>query len=164
VVDIAGGMGVLVSGILRRYPSSRGVVFDLPQVIESADRDRLADLADRLEFVGGDIFGTVPSVGDLYILKHILHDWNDDRARDILATCHRAMRENATLLIIEHLVCPPNQSCHAKIGDIQMMVRTGGRNRTEEEFRDLLIPSGFDMLRVIRPAAGPDVIEARCRK
>ena len=164
VVDIAGGQGVLVAAILRRHPSARGVLFNLPHVIESANRDAVGDVAHRLQFVAGDFFEAVPPGGDLYILKQILHDWNDDRSRDILATCHRAMAENTRLLIIEHLVCPPNHSCRGKAEDIQMMVRTGGRNRTTEEFRDLLIPSGFDLLAIIRPAGGPDVLEARCRK
>lgn len=159
VVDVAGGQGTLLTAILRKHAHLRGMLFNLPRVIETT-RDVAPDLRPRLELVAGDFFQSVPAGGDLYILKNILHDWSNDRAREILASCGRAMRPGATLLVIEHLVCGPNQPCPGKIGDIQMMVRSGGRNRTEDELRTLLIAARFEMGRIVDTASGPDVIEA----
>jgi hypothetical protein len=160
IVDVAGGRGVLLAEILRRYPGARGVLFNLPSVIESA-RDALGnDSLDRMDFVSGDFFREVPAGGDIYILKNIIHDWDDDRARQILASCRRAMRiEASTLLVVEHVVRPAPQSCLALMADVQMMVRAGGRNRTEKELRELLASSGFRLERVIS-TTGPDVAEA----
>jgi hypothetical protein len=161
LIDIGGGQGRLIAAILRRNSAMRGVLFNLPHVIDSADRQKVQDVAPRLEFVAGDFFKAVPTGGDLYILKEILHDWDDARAREILANCHQAMHANATLLIIEHVICPANQPCSAKLVDIQMMVRTGGRNRTQDEFRELLVASGFTEPEVFQPSRGPGLLKAR---
>jgi hypothetical protein len=160
IVDIAGGRGILLAAILRQHPAARGILFNLPQVIEGARNVLEPEMASRIEFVPGNFFQTVPSAGDLYILKNILHDWNDEASLGILAICRRAMRDYARLLIIEHLVGAPNERPAGKIGDILMMVRTGGRNRTEPEFRELLSASGFSLSRVISTPGGPDLLEA----
>lgn len=160
VVDVAGGQGILLVAILRRHPQARGVLFNLSRVIDAAREVVASDLQSRLELVPGDFFRAVPAGGNLYILKNILHDWSDDRARDILASCYRAMAPGTTLLIIEQLVCGPNQQCPGKIGDVQMMVRTGGRNRTESELRTLLASEQFEMRRVVHTTSGPDIVEA----
>lgn len=160
VVDIAGGQGVLLEAILRRHTRARGVLFNLPRVLAGASGRLDTDIALRIELVGGDFFESVPSGGNLYILKNILHDWNDDRARDILHSCRRAMPDHGRLLIIEHLIGAPNLPSPGKIGDLQMMVRVGGRNRTEEEFRTLLGSAGFDLRRIVPTGTGPDIIEA----
>ena len=160
IVDVAGGRGVLLAEILRRYPDARGVLFNLPSVIESARHALGNDSLDRMDFVSGDFFREVPAGGDIYILKNIIHDWDDDRAGQILASCRRAMRiEASTLLVVEHVVRPASDSCQAMMADVQMMVRTGGRNRTEKELRELLAASGFRLQRVLS-TAGPDVAEA----
>jgi hypothetical protein len=161
VVDVAGGQGVLLAAILRRHPHARGILFNLPSVIESARTVLETNLSDRIDLVGGDFFQAVPSGGDIYILKNIVHDWDDERAREILATCRRAMTASAaTLLVIEPVVRQASQSRQAKMSDVQMMVRTGGRNRTEEELRELLGASGFVMRRTVSTDGGPDVVEA----
>jgi hypothetical protein len=160
IVDIAGGRGVLLAEILRRHPSVRGILFNLPHVVEAAKAFLDAEVKRRIEFASGNFFQAVPGGADLYILKNILHDWNDRAAIDILANCHRALSRDAKLLIIEHMVGAANQGSAAKIGDISMMVRTGGRNRTEREFRDLLGNGGFYVSRVIETGSGPAVIEA----
>jgi hypothetical protein len=160
IVDIAGGRGILLAAILRRNPSARGILFNLPQVIEGARNVLEPEMVSRIEFVSGNFFQTVPSGGDLYILKNILHDWNDEASLGILAICRRAMPDYARLLIIEHLVGAPNERPAGKIGDILMMVRTGGRNRTEQEFCELLSASGFNLSRVISNLGGPDLLEA----
>ena len=102
----------------------------------------------------------MPGGGDVYILKYILHDWEVNRAREILSSCHRAMSANAKLLVIEDIVCSPNVPCQAKLSDIQMLARTGGRNRTESEYRELLSAGGFDTQRVLPLTAGLAVIES----
>ena len=156
VVDVAGGQGALLIAILERYPDAHGVLFNLPHVIDEIE----LGLASKLELMRGSFFETIPSGGDLYLLKNILHDWEDSSALQILTQCRRAMNGEARLLIIEHLVHGPNQPCNGKIGDIGMLVRNGGSNRTEAEFEDLLSASGFVLLRVMPTEDGPDLLEA----
>ena len=159
IVDVAGGRGVLLTAILRRHAHVRGVLFNRPSVIDSA-RAALGSFGNRMTLVAGDFFRGVPAGGDLYILKNIIHDWDDTRAADILASCHRAMRGRpSTLLIVEHVVRPSPQACLATMADVHMMVRTGGRNRTEEEWRELLTGSGL-RVRAMVPTGGPDLLEA----
>jgi hypothetical protein len=160
VVDIAGGRGVLLAEILRHVPTARGILLDRPQVIEAASNLLDSEIAGRIEFFSGSFFQEVPAGGDLYILKNILHDWNDDAALEILTTCRRSICHEAKLLIIGHIVGLANETSAAKVGDIQMMVRTGGRNRTELEFRNLLRKGGFHLCRVIQTGSGPALIEA----
>ncbi|MDQ6698883.1 MAG: hypothetical protein M3Z36_01705 [Acidobacteriota bacterium] len=159
VVDVAGGQGALLSVILERHPTARGVLFNLPHVIDSAPKENSAGI----EFVRGNFFESVPPGGDVYVLKNILHDWEDGRAKEILAKCRSAMTREARLLIIENLVYGPNEPCKGKGGDINMMVRNGGRNRTEAEFGDLLVASGFEIVRVIPTHGGPDLLKASVR-
>jgi hypothetical protein len=155
-----GRTGRLLTGILRRHTSARGITFSLPAVIESSRG--LLGLTEPA--AGSDVASmrsTARREGDLYVLKNILHDWDDARARDILAACRRAMGGPARLLIIEHVVGRSNQSCAGTIGDIQMMVRSGGRNRTAEELRELLAACGFHLRRIIPTGGGPDIVEAQ---
>src|SRR5260370_11937852 len=160
IVDVGGGEGVLITSILRRNHTPRGILFDLDHVIASARTKLDRAIAPRCDFVGGDFFKSVPEGGDLYIMKYILHDWDHDRAVSILTNCRRAMAGRGKLLVVEDIVCGRNQPCFAKDGDINMMVRTGGRNRTEKEYRDLLANGGFEMTRVIPSSGGPSVMEA----
>ncbi len=160
VVDVGGGEGSLLASILRRNRSAHGVLFDLDHVVASARTKLDRDIAVRCEFVGGDFFKAVPAGGDLYVMKHILHDWNDGRANKILNNCRRAMAGRGKLLVVDYMICRRNQPCFAKQGDINMMVRTGGRNRTEKEYRDLFAKSGFDTARAIRSVGELSLIEA----
>jgi hypothetical protein len=160
IVDIAGGRGVLLAEILRRNGSTRGVLFNLPQVIEAARLLLDNEIAERINFVSGNFFQNVPVGGDLYILKNILHDWNDEAVCAILATCRRSLSADAKLLIIEHIIESANEGGAGKTGDIQMMVRNGGRNRTEEEFRKLLKRVGFRLSGLNRTSSGPALLEA----
>jgi hypothetical protein len=159
VVDVAGGQGVLLAAILERNPTARGILFNLPHVIEAIRSEH----SGRMELLCGDFFDSIPSGGDIYVLKNILHDWEDGRARQILDRCRDAMTAEARLLVVEYLVYGPNEPCKGKIGDINMMVRSGGRNRTEAELGDLLLASGFQVLRVIPTDDGPDLLEASLR-
>lgn len=160
IVDVAGGQGVLLAAILRRHPRARGVLFNLPSVIASAGPVLEKEFGDRMELVAGDFFQGVPPGGDIYILKNIIHDWDDERSADILASCRRAMTSRPSiLLIMEYVVRPGRRACLAKMADVHMMVRTGGRNRTEDEWRELLTNNGL-RLRDVVPTRGPDIVEA----
>jgi hypothetical protein len=152
VADIGGGNGTLLSALFERHSGLRAILFDVPHVVEAA-KSILSAHRGRCEFVGGDFFKSIPVGADAYVLKYILHDWDDGRAREILATCHRAMSPEAKLLVIEDLVCGPNLPCEAKIGDINMLARTGGRNRTQAEYTALLEATRFTVTRVL-PAGG----------
>ena len=164
VVDIGGGNGVLLLGILKAYPHLHGIVFDQLPTAERAQK-QIAErgLAERCEAVGGDFFKDVPQGADAYILKHIIHGWNDERAVAILKNCHRAMGENGKLLIVEG-VYPPriDQSLDgraAAANDVNMLVNTGGRQRSEAEFRALYEAVGFKVSRIVPTLARVSVIE-----
>jgi len=154
VVDVGGGQGALLAGILRANPKLHGVVFDLPRLAEGARREiAAAGLADRCEFVGGDFFETVPAGADAYLLKHVIHDWGDAKATRILRTCRGAMGPETKLLIVEG-VYPPRidgspESQGAARNDVNMMVCTGGRQRSEAEFRELYEAAGLRLLRIV---------------
>jgi SAM-dependent methyltransferase len=164
LVDVGGGNGSLLIGILKTYPNLHGIVFDLPHAAEKA-RDEISEagLQARCEAIGGDFFKEVPAGADAYIIKHVIHDWNDDRATAILRNIHRAMRPQGKLLIAEG-VYPPriDQSDLARgaaANDVNMLVCTGGRQRSEVEFRSLQAGAGFKLTRIIPTPARLSVIE-----
>jgi ubiquinone/menaquinone biosynthesis C-methylase UbiE len=164
VIDVGGGEGALLTGILRAYPNLRATVFDLPRLAEGARRQiAAAGLADRYQFVGGDFFEAVPAGFDAYLLKHVIHDWDDPNAVRILGTCRRAMGPEAKLLIVEG-VYPPRvdssqESRGAAANDVNMLVCTGGRQRSAVEFRDLYAAAGFRLTRIVPTMAMSCVIE-----
>ena len=164
IVDVGGGNGALLAGILKANSSLAGVLFDLPQVADRAIAPmRELGLADRCEIVGGDFFKAVPGGGDAYLLKHVIHDWNDDRAGEILRNCRRAMGAEAKLLILEG-VYPPridqsDESRGAAANDVNMLVCTGGRQRSEAEFRHLYEAAGFSLTRILPTQTPVKVIE-----
>ena len=162
VVDVGGGFGALLTAIMQRNPGPKGVLFDLPHVVREAKARFDPALAPRVEFVPGDFFKAVPGGHDVYLMKYILHDWSDERSRAILASTRAAMRGRGKLLVVEVIVSPPNQP-GGKVGDVMMLVRTGGRNRTEPEYRTLLASGGFDVTRVIRSTGDLSIIEATPR-
>jgi O-methyltransferase domain/Dimerisation domain len=167
IVDVGGGNGALLAGILAANPPLTGVIFDLPNVATRATaRLRELGLAGRCESVGGDFFKEVPSGGDAYLLKHVIHDWNDDRATEILRTCRRAMGAEAKLLIVEG-VYPPridqsDESRGAAANDVNMLVCTGGRQRPEAGFRSLCDAAGFRLTRIVPTQTPVKVIEGVC--
>jgi len=161
LVDVAGGTGRLISAILAAHPRMRGVLFDLPHVIvEAGPTLDAAGVRDRCETSAGDFFRTVPEGGAAYVMKWIIHDWDDEKATVILKNIHRAMDEKGKLLLIEMVVLEGNQPDPSKFLDLDMMVMTGGRERTEAEFKSLLAASGFELARVIRTPFPVCVIEA----
>ena len=161
LVDVGGGHGGLITSILQAHPEMTGVLYDAPSVIEGA-RSRIEDggLADRCEAFAGDFFQTVPAGGDGYILKWIIHDWNDERATAILRNCRNAITTNGKLMVVE-IVIPPGREPHfGKFIDLNMLVMTGGLERTEDEFRRLLEDSGFRLVRVVHTDSPISILEA----
>ncbi len=161
VVDVGGGDGAFLTALLARHPKMRGTLFDQPHVVAKSRTPALsAELAHRCHMVAGDFFAEVPAHADAYVLKWILHDWDDDAAIDILRSCGRAMRPASKLLAIEHVIGPPNSADEGKILDLTMMVTTGGRERTLEEFSALFISAGFCVESVVPTASHLSLIEA----
>lgn len=161
VVDVAGGQGALLRGILGAAPGARAVLFDLPHVIAMAEpRFVDAGLGSRVEFVTGDFFTAVPAGGDVYILRKVIHDWYDDEAVAILRRCRATMRPGARLLLMETLVPEGNDYSYAKLLDLLMLVYPGGQERTLAEYRTLLASSGLDLRKVIPTASALNILEA----
>jgi hypothetical protein len=161
VADIGGGRGSLLAAILAANPDARGLLFDRPQVVELA-RPALeaAGLSGRCDLVPGDFFAAVPAGGDVYVLKKVIHDWDDPRARAILANCRAAMPGTGRLMLLEQVVPPGNGPSYAKLLDLLMLVYTGGRERTEAEFRDLLASAGLELRRIVPTASNVSIVEA----
>jgi hypothetical protein len=159
IVDVGGGHGGLITSILQRNPQMRGILFDSPPVIEGAKSLGSSDVADRLELIGGDFFKSVPSGGDAIILKWIIHDWNDEQSVAILKNCQAALPENGKLILVEAVVPPGSDFHFSKFMDLNMLVMTGGCERTEAEFRKLYEDSGFRLTRIVSTESPFSVIE-----
>lgn len=161
LLDVGGGSGALLASIAARHPHVSGVTLDLPHVAARAT-EHLArtGVADRCEALGGDFFESVPAGFDAYALKMILHDWSDERSLAILKNVRKAMGPSGRLLVIDAVLPEGNAPSPGKLIDINMLVMTGGRERTEREFRDLLSASGFELVRVVR-AGATDIVEGR---
>jgi precorrin-6B methylase 2 len=153
LVDVGGGRGAMVAGVLQANPDMRGILFDMPEVVATAQRLlQQAGVADRCKVMGGDFFEAVPAGSDLYVLKFILHDWTDDQCIRILQNCRRAMAPGGRVLIVEYAV-PEDSGPHiSKFMDINMLVNTSGRERTRREFEQLLSSAGL-ALRQLAPTS-----------
>ena len=155
VVDVGGGQGTMLAAILDAHPQMRGMLFDLPHVVEMA-RPVLSEKFDpeRCRIVEGDFFETVPAGGDVYLMRRILHDWDDERAATILRNCRAAMAKGGRVVILELMLPPTNVPGLAKLLDLQMLVLTSkGRERSEAEYGALLAATGF-RLEGATPVAG----------
>lgn len=156
VIDIGGGHGLLLKMVLAKAPHATGILFDLPGVVEGA-----TNLPDRMTAHGGDFFGGVPSGGDCYLLKHIVHDWSDQHCRTLLGNIAAAMDPAGRVFVIE-TVMPETPGPHpAKFMDVNMLAMTeGGSERTETEFAELFASAGLKLI-TIHPTPGPmSVVEA----
>jgi SAM-dependent methyltransferase len=147
IVDVGGGQGELLHAILAAAPQLRGVLYDLPEVVANARVLQSSDVAGRVEIVGGSFFDSVPPA-DAYMLKGIIHDWDDIDAIKVLKNCRRSIAAGGKLLISTSLLKSSNEPDRGNFMDIYMML-LGGRERTEDEFRAILADSGFSLKRVI---------------
>jgi hypothetical protein len=162
VVDVGGGDGHLLKAILLACPAAHGILFDRPQVAASAGRVFApAGLAQRCRAVGGDFFRAVPGGGDAYVMKSVLHDWDERAATEILRACRRAIPATATLLAIERIVGPPNEDPTGKFYDLNMLVQYGALERTREEFQALLRSGGFELVEVVPTRSPLSIVVAR---
>jgi hypothetical protein len=149
-VDVGGGHGHLLASILKAAPLASGVLYDLPAVVEGARaRVESEGLAGRCEIIGGDFFESVPMGGDAYVLKTIIHDWDEERALAILRNIHRAMKDDGRLLLVETIIEQGNGPSFSKLSDLHMMIMTGGQERTEQEYATLFERAGFRLQRIV---------------
>jgi hypothetical protein len=163
LVDVGGGQGLLLATLLRAYPHLRGIVFDQPQIVAGAPAVFAeAGVAERAECRAGNFFHAAPDGGDAIILKHIIHDWRDEQALQILQHCRRALPPHGRLLVVQEVLPPGNEPSVGKLLDVEMLL-IGGRERTEAEFRALYEGAGFTLTRIIPTCAVLHVIEGRPR-
>ncbi|MFN2479771.1 MAG: methyltransferase, partial [Pseudonocardiaceae bacterium] len=159
--NVGGGYGSLLASILTANPRVRGVLFDLSSVIDGTDELLTrAGVADRVEKLAGDFFHSVPRGADVYIMKNMIHDWDDDQAVKILPNTRAAMSANGKVLIVDLLISEGNQPGMEKLIDVQMLVSTGGMERTEAEFRELLAAAGLRLRKIIPTRSPMNIIEA----
>jgi hypothetical protein len=162
LVDVGGGHGSLLATILRANPNLHGVLFDQASVIARAQQDHYvtaAGISERCTLKAGSFFEEVPAGGDAYIMKYILHDWNDEQAVNILRNCRAAMTEKGRILIVDNVIPPGNDRSWGKLVDIQMLV-IGGRERTKKEFAAMLVEAGLKLRRIVPTACALSIVEA----
>jgi len=161
LVDIAGGQGRLLTAILEANPSLKGILFDMSHVIEGAkESDAIKGLGSRLELTTGDFFVAVPASADAYIMKHIIHDWDDERALKILGNIMNVMQPNGRVLLVESVITPANEQDFGKLLDIEMLVSPGGKERTADEYKELFAQAGLKLTRIVPTKSPYSVIEA----
>jgi hypothetical protein len=163
IVDIGGGDGSLLAAILKSTASATGALFECAAGV----RDALANpavvaLGERVKVVEGDFFAGVPQAADLYLLKHVLHDWNDERALAILRTVRRAMAPSSRVLIVEVMYEKDDESTRGKLLDLSMLLMTGGRERREQEYRDMCRAADLSVVRVVPAVGRYSLMEAAC--
>lgn len=161
VADIAGGYGYLLAQILKANPHLKGLLFDMPTVVAGAGALLEKEgVAARVNTVGGSFFEAVPAGADAYLMKHIIHDWNDERASNILRNIRAAMPDHGKLLIVESVVPPGNEPHQSKVLDLSMLVMAGGAERTAGEYLALLAAVGLRLTRIIPTLSPLSIIEA----
>jgi len=161
IVDVGGGRGALLARVLQATAGARGILFDQPHVVSGATATfEAAGVAERCEVVGGSFFDVVPGGGDAYMMRSVLHDWDDANCVRILRCVATAMPIDARLLVIDRLVAPPNEGAETKLSDLNMLVSPGGLERTREEFAALFEQAGLRLARVVPAAGTHSIIEA----
>lgn len=153
VVDIGGGRGALLGAVLTRYPAVRGILVDQPAVVAGARDELRADIAQRCEFVGGDFFAAVPSGGDAYLLKAVIHDWPDEESVQILSNVRAVLPASGVVVLIEQLLDEGPDPARAAFSDLNMLVAPGGRERTRDEYAALLERAGLALAQVVPTAS-----------
>jgi ubiquinone/menaquinone biosynthesis C-methylase UbiE len=162
LVDIGGGNGTVLSAVLQKNPTMKGILYDLPGVIERAKKN-LADagLASRCQTIAGSFFEAAPPGGDAYQMRHIIHDWTDEQCHTILSHIRKVIPAKGRLLVIEMVIKPGNVAQPAKWLDLNMLVLPGGRERTEAEYREMYAKAGFRLERVVPTPTEVSVIEGK---
>ena len=161
IADVGGGLGTLLAAILKAHTSVTGILFDQPHVVSGARASlEAAGVAARCRVVGGSFFDRIPDGADLHILKSIIHDWDDEQSLAVLRNCRRALKEQGTLLLIERVMPERVEDApHVVLQDLHMLAMTGGRERSEVEYRALLGVAGFTQTRVIATLCGLSIVE-----
>lgn len=166
LMDIAGGHGAILCEVLNAYPQMKGILFEVPNVIEEANC-HICNLKmdDRCRTISGSFFEGIPAEADAYYMQHIIHDWADEPALRILGHCHSALagKKGGRLLIVDNVVPENSQPHPSKLLDIEMLLMPGGRERTEREWNELLGNAGFEITRIVPMRAAESIIEARRR-
>jgi hypothetical protein len=162
LADIGGGNGSLLGSVLRRYPKMKGILFDLGHVVARA-RQNLQEygVADRCTVIEGSFFDSIPDGADVYLFRHIIHDWTDEQSVQILSHCRKVIPRDGRVLIVEAVVPAGNEPSLSKDFDITMMIIPGGIERTKEEYRTLLDQSGFTLTSITPTASMVSVVEGR---
>ncbi|MBK9152937.1 MAG: methyltransferase [Chloracidobacterium sp.] len=161
IADIAGGYGHLLGAVLQKYPDAKGVLFEIPPVLEGAPAMLESyGVTDRAELVAGDFVDSIPVKADVYMLKHIIHDWYDDKCEKILGNIRESMPDDAKVLVIDAVLPPPGEPHFSKFLDLEMLMLPGGMERTADEFESLLKNSGFKMTRIIPTPSPVGIVEA----
>jgi len=161
LVDIGAGNGSLLMTVLKQTPRLHGVLFDREHVIQRArPAIEAAGLGNRCQVSAGSFFDSVPSGHDAYLMRHIIHDWDEEKALTILRHCRKAIKPAGKLLLVEAVIPPGNDPSWSKFLDLNMLLIPGGQERTEAEYRQLLGQAGFRIMRIVPTRTEMSVIES----
>ena len=163
LVDVGGAHGHLLATILARHRKLRGVLYDQPQVVPAAAQSGFVSVAAvraRCEMRDGSFFDDVPAGADSYLMKYILHDWDDEKSHRLLENCRATMAPGGRVLVVDHVIPPGNGANWGKLLDINMLALTGGRERTREGFRALFAGAGLRLRRIVPTACPLSILEA----
>jgi hypothetical protein len=159
IVDVAGGHGLLLALILEKNPRLKATLYDMPQVIEGARTGPLQPMMNRCTLTSGNMFESVPTGADAYMMKHIIHDWPDDLCLKILKGCRAGVNSGGRLLVVDPVIPKVNDFSTGKIMDIEMLIFPGGHERTEEQFRALFVAAGWRVSRIIPTDSPVSIVE-----
>jgi ubiquinone/menaquinone biosynthesis C-methylase UbiE len=161
LADIGGGNGSQLIALLQSHPTMKGILFDLPHVIDRAKAQiESAGLSNRCRLVAGDFFQNVPDGADAYFMRHIIHDWEHEKSLTILRNCHRAMPAHGKLLLVESVIPPGNEPFGGKFLDLVMLLIPGGKERTKSEYQTLFEKAGFTLSKIVPTSTEVSIIEA----
>jgi hypothetical protein len=159
IVDVGGGHGLLLAQILQANPGLKGTLYEMPSVIEGARSGPLAPVMNRCTLMAGDMFASVPPGADAYIMKHIIHDWPDDKCLKILKSCRSGVNPGGKLLVVDNVIQPGNGFDPGKFLDLEMLIFPGGHERSEAQFRDLFAAAGWRLSRIVPTPSGACIVE-----
>ncbi len=161
LADIGGGNGSQLIALLQSHPTMKGILFDLPHVIDRAKAQiESAGLSNRCRLVAGDFFQNVPDGADAFFMRHIIHDWDDEKSLTILRNCHKAMPAHGKLLLVESVIPPGNEPFGGKFLDLVMLLIPGGKERTKSEYQTLFEKAGFTLSKIVPTSTEVSIIEA----